>query len=95
MVTVMMTAEEIAMYGGKTPYIPPAQPDAIPERLVTPKEVRETVEKIQRIPRPPVRPPHAPAYSRMWTWLILQVATPYRVKRAALWSLRLPRVRGR
>ena len=59
------------------------QPQEIPLDIVPEPEP-------QKAPKPPVRPPHASVHARVWGWLIVQVATPQRVKRAALWSLRFP-----
>ena len=64
------------------------------ENVVEPIEQIKEPEPAQEPSREPhkplVRPPHKPIHSRVWTWLILQVATPLRFKRLALWSLKLP-----
>ena len=68
---------------------------AVMENTVDPKpefvEVKRVeVEEKKEPAQPQVRPPHARVHARVWAWLIVQVATPYRVKRAAMWSLRFP-----
>lgn len=40
--------------------------------------------------QPQIRLPHASTMARAWLWLIAQASTPFRFKRAVLWSLRLP-----
>lgn len=62
-------------------------------RSTEPEEVEQPKpdKPLEQAPaKPPVRPPLAPRMARAWLWLIAQVQTPYRIKRAVIALLRAP-----